>query len=109
MRSFYVNVPFIGEAFVEVGGITRPRQGFFDAAKNAGCVELWAGSMHLTLDAPRKRPSLIFALALAGVALFVEPPVEFKLIDWLTFSAADKEQIATAMVVALEITYPSTQ
>lgn len=109
MRSFYVNVPFIGEAFVEVGGITRPRKGFFDAAKNPGCVELWAGSMHLTLDAPRKRPSLIFALALAGAALFVEPPVDIKMADWLFFSAADKEQNDGAAVVALEITYPSTQ
>lgn len=109
MRSFYVNVPFLFEAHAEIHGETRARRGLFDAAINPGCVELWAGPVHLTLDAPRKRPSLLFVAGAVVVALFVKPPTEaiVALVD--DISAAVTEHSRSPEVIALEIFYPSAQ
>lgn len=109
MRSFYVNVPFIFEAHVELHGVTRARKGLLDAALNPGCVELWAGPVHLTLDAPRKRPSMLFVAGAVMVALFMKPPSDAiaALVD--DISAAVTEQARSPQVIALEIFYPSAQ
>ena len=99
MRSIYINVPFVGELYAELGGVTRARDGrLFDAAKSPGCVELWAGSLHLTLDGPRRRPSLTFLIAAVGLAL---------LIDAQPVPAT--EQIHKDVVEGLEFSYPTPQ
>lgn len=100
MRSIYVNVPFVFEAHVELHGVTRARKGYLiDAAINPGCVELWAGPVHLTLDAPRKRPSLLVVAGLLLVALYTEPP-SIDLSDLLdAFSALTTEQSSGSGIV----------
>lgn len=110
MRSIYVNVPFVGEAHVEINGVTHARKGYLiDAALNPGCVEFWAGPVHLTLDAPRKRPSLVFVAVLVAVALFIEPQTTAlaRLMDRISTLAT--EQAPHGANMTLEPTYPSAQ
>ncbi len=107
MKSIYLNVPFVGELFAEVGGVTRARNGrLFDAAKSPGCFELWLGSLHLTLDAPRRRPSLLFVGGVVLLALMVDPAyVGFAAEkNRITYEQSDKDT-----VLALEFSYPRPQ
>lgn len=65
MKIIDVQLPYIGDFYCEIGGITRARDGrFFDALLNPEGVELWAGKVHLIVDrSPRRVPRTVKALA----------------------------------------------
>ncbi|KFC68883.1 hypothetical protein FG93_03505 [Bosea sp. LC85] len=61
MRTYALDIPFLGTVDIELNGITKPRNGRpIDASRGPGCVELWVGSrgqFYILLERYRKRPS----------------------------------------------------
>ncbi|MCT4492405.1 hypothetical protein [Bosea minatitlanensis] len=75
MRSYYVNVPYVGEVNVEWKGVTRGRGGRFFDASLENCLELWAGPLHVEAAAPRKRFPLIVVVLAVVAALAMPSPL----------------------------------
>lgn len=75
MPATYVNIPLVGEFFIETDSITYGRT-YIDAALHKGAAEIWIGRLHIVADKPKMNPLPVIITAIITAAVMASDRVE---------------------------------